>query len=86
MSFCPPPLDLFSLEFYDISKSPFENVRLPVLPKVALEERGVVVVGLGGGSGSIPSIDPQNLEQPQEMLDSTRKYWLLESSLGLIMI
>ena len=61
MSFCPPPLDLFSLEFYDISKSPFENVRLPVLPNVALEERGVVVVGLGGGTGSEPSIVPQNL-------------------------
>ena len=54
-------------------------MRLPALPKVELEDEGVeVVVGLGGGSGSIPSIDPQNLEQPQEMLDSTRKYWLLE--------
>ena len=62
-------------------------MRLPVLPKVELEEDGEeVVVGLGGGIGSIPSIDPQNLEQPQEMLDSTRKYWLLETSLGLIMI
>ena len=62
-------------------------MRLPVLPKVELEEEGEeVVVGLGGGIGSIPSIDPQNLEQPQEMLDSTRKYWLLETSLGLIMI
>ena len=50
-------------------------MRLPVLPKVELEEEGEeVVVGLGGGSGSIPSIDPQNLEQPQEMLDLTRKY------------
>ena len=54
-------------------------MRLPVLPKVELEEDGEeVVVGLGGGIGSIPSIDPQNLEQPQEMLDLTRKYWLLE--------
>ena len=62
-------------------------MRLPVLPKVELvEDGGEVVVGLGGGSGSIPSIDPQNLEQPQEMLDSTRKYWLLETSLGLIRI
>ena len=62
-------------------------MRLPVLPKVELvEDGGEVVVGLGGGTGSIPSIDPQNLEQPQEMLDSTRKYWLLETSLGLIMI
>ena len=62
-------------------------MRLPVLPKVELVEDGEeVVVGLGGGTGSIPSIDPQNLEQPQEMLDSTRKYWLLETSLGLIRI
>ena len=37
---------------------------MPVLAKVALEEvRGVVVVvvGLGGGTGSDPSIVPQNL-------------------------
>ena len=36
---------------------------MPVLARVALEEvRGVVVVvGLGGGTGSDPSIVPQNL-------------------------
>ena len=84
MSFHPPPLCSFSLLFhvYDhchgiINHHHRCHLRMPVLPEVALEERGVVVVGVGGATGSKPSIVPENLHSTAGRLNfwRTRHLW-----------